>query len=164
MAEQRFDDACGSCRSVQGLLSLTNAPRILETPHWLVEHAHPTAIRGWLVLLLTRHCGAIHDLTADELASFGRLLGPVCQALRATLGAEKEYVVQFAEKEGFAHVHFHVIARLPDWPASLRGDRVFSGLGERVARPLPSEVVTPLALEIREQLLAQLPEAAPNGG
>ena len=47
----QFDDNCGSCQSVQGKISLTNAPRILETTHWLIEHVHPTSIQGWLVLV-----------------------------------------------------------------------------------------------------------------
>ena len=56
-------------------ISLTNAPRILETPHWIVEHGHPTEILGWLVLVLNRHCPAIHDLTAEELAALATCSG-----------------------------------------------------------------------------------------
>ncbi len=35
------------------------------------------------------------------------------------------YVAQFAEAEGFAHGHFHVVPRTADLPAELRGPRVF---------------------------------------
>jgi diadenosine tetraphosphate (Ap4A) HIT family hydrolase len=41
------------------------------------------------VLVLTRHCGAIYDLTPEEVGSFGHLLGLVCRAPRATLGAAR---------------------------------------------------------------------------
>ncbi len=151
---ERFDAQCMSCRAIRGEISLTNAPRILETPHWIVEHGHPTAIPGWLVLVLNRHCPAIHDLTAEELTAFGDVLRRVSQALHAILGAEKEYVVQFAEAEGHAHVHFHVIARLPDWPDTLKGMRVFSANGSKAANPLPSAVITPLAERLRDYILA----------
>jgi diadenosine tetraphosphate (Ap4A) HIT family hydrolase len=140
-----LDPQCQSCRAIRGEISLTNAPRILETPHWIVEHGHPTEILGWLVVVLNRHCPAIHDLTAGEFAAFSDVLGRVTRALHAVLGTEKEYVVQFAEATGHAHVHFHVIARLPDWPDTLRGVRVFSANGSKAIHLLPSAVTTPLA-------------------
>ena len=149
----RFDSSCNSCQAIQGRVSLTIAPRILETEHWIVEHLHPTAIKGWLVVVLNRHCSALHQLTSEEFEEFIRLLQLLCQALYDVLKTEKEYVIQLAEGEGFNHVHFHVIARLPEWPESLRGRRVFSGAGEQIENPLPGEVLIPLALEIREYLL-----------
>ena len=153
--EERFDPNCSSCQAIQGLISLTITPRILETPHWIVEHAHPTSIKGWLVMVLNRHCSALHQLTAEEFEEFSKLMPLLCQALHEILKTEKEYVVQFAEGEGFNHVHFHVIARLPDWLVSLKGRRVFSAAGDQVENPLSSEVLTPLALEIRDYLLAR---------
>jgi HAD superfamily hydrolase (TIGR01662 family) len=149
----QFDGNCSTCQSVQGKISLKNAPRILETTHWLVEHAHPTSVQGWLVLVLRRHALSLHELTPAEAAEFGRLLPLACQALHLTLQTEKEYVMQFAEKEGFGHVHFHVIARLPNWPDGLKGPAVFSGLGAQVENPLPAETTAPLALAIRDYLL-----------
>ena len=153
--KERFDPNCSSCQAIQGLISLTITPRILGTPHWIIEHAHPTSIKGWLIVVLNRHCSALHQLTAEEFQELGKLIPLICQALHEILKTEKEYVIQFAEGEGFNHVHFHVIARLPDWPASLKGRRVFSAHGDRVKNPLPGEVLTPLALEIRDCLLAR---------
>lgn len=71
--ESHFDPQCRSCQAIRGELSLTNAPRILESDHWIVEHGHPTAVLGWLVLVLNRHCGAIHDLTPTELEEVAHL-------------------------------------------------------------------------------------------
>jgi HAD superfamily hydrolase (TIGR01662 family) len=147
----RFDDQCVSCQSVQDKISLTNAPRILQTTHWLIEHVHPTSVRGWLVLVPRRHARALHDLTPAESAEFGRLLPLVCQALHHLLGTENEYVLQFAE--GVKHVHFHVVARLPDWPENLKGPDVFNGFGSTVEQPLSSQELTPLALAVRDYLL-----------
>lgn len=155
--KEKWDNNCKSCQAVQGLISLVATPRILETKHWVVEHGHPTALKGWLVVVLKRHCRAIHDLTAEETLEFGRLLPIICQALHEVLKTESEYVVQFAEGEGFHHVHFHMIARMPQWPESLRGRRVFDWMGEKVDNPLSGEDLTPLALEIREYMLEHLP-------
>ncbi|MCI0395647.1 MAG: HIT family protein [Chloroflexi bacterium] len=159
-AEQRSLDAyCLTCQAQQGFVLLTNAPRILETSHWRVEHAHPTSVRGWLVVALVRHAAALHELTAEEFASLGQLLPILCQALHEIVGSEKEYVMQFAEAAGHSHVHFHVIARLPEWPAELKGAHVFNGLGPKVDDPLLSDVLTPLALTIRQYILARWPAA-----
>jgi diadenosine tetraphosphate (Ap4A) HIT family hydrolase len=149
-----FDPRCRTCQAIRGELSLTNAPRILETPHWIVEHGHPTEILGWLVVVLNRHCTAIHDLTPKELSSFADVLGRATRALHAVLGTEKEYVVQFAEAEGHAHVHFHLIARLPNWPDTLKGVRVFSANGTKAANPLPSAVTTTLVEQLKDYLRA----------
>jgi diadenosine tetraphosphate (Ap4A) HIT family hydrolase len=44
-------------------------------------------------------------------------------------GCVKTYVVQFAEAEGFSHVHFHVIPRMAERPAERRGPGIFGLLG-----------------------------------
>ena len=132
MTNKAFDNDCGSCQAIQGLITLTNAPRILETPHWIIEHVHPTSVQGWLVIVLNRHCNALHQVTTDEFTSLGQLLQLVSQALHTILKTEKEYVIQLAEGKGFHHVHFHVIARLPDWPTSLTGPSVFNGFGSQI--------------------------------
>jgi hypothetical protein len=47
------------------------------------------------------------------------------QALHQVVGCQKTYIAQFAEAEGFAHVHFHIIPRSPDLAEELRGPRIF---------------------------------------
>ncbi len=148
----QYDDQCKSCKNLQGKISLSNAPRIFETSHWIIEHGDPTSIKGWLVLVLKRHCQALHELSEVEYSELSKLLKSVCEALHTLLDTEKEYVIQLAEMEGFHHVHFHVIARGKDWPEKLIGPRVFSGLGEKVDNPLPSDVTTPIALQIQSFL------------
>jgi diadenosine tetraphosphate (Ap4A) HIT family hydrolase len=152
-----FDPTCHSCQAERGIVSLTNAPVILRTEHWRVEHAHPTSVLGWLVVVLRRHRPALHNLTSDEWQQFSTLLPVLCQALHQTLGTEKEYVMQFAEHPRAQHVHFHVVARLPDWPEHLRGSYVFDALGSKIHNPLPSETTTPFALQLRTHLLQHLP-------
>jgi diadenosine tetraphosphate (Ap4A) HIT family hydrolase len=65
------------------------------------------------------------DVEADQLGTWQVRLS---QALHQVTGCAKTYVVQFAEAEGFAHVHFHIIPRLHDQPADRHGPRVFSYL------------------------------------
>lgn len=156
MQSIKYDQACKSCQAIQGHLSLTNVPRILETPHWIVEHIYPTSILGWLVLVINRHAAAVHDLTPDESRSLGEMTVLLCRALHDVLQTEKEYVAQWAEGPGFQHVHFHIIPRGPAWPEALKGPSVFSAMGAKVEDPLPAEVVAPIAAAIREYLRLRL--------
>ncbi len=155
--KEKWDENCKSCQAIRGLISITNTPRILETPHWIVEHVYPTSIKGWLVVVLNRHCRALHDLIDEELLEFGKLLKFLCGALHEVLQTESEYVIQFAEGEGYHHVHFHVIARLQRWPDTLRGRKVMDAAGSDVKNPLSSEELMPLVSEIREYLQKYLP-------
>jgi histidine triad (HIT) family protein len=142
--------SCATCRSIAGELSLTNAPRLDLDDHWLVEHAHPVAVPGWLVLVLRRHARALHDLTDDEAAGLGRWLPALTRALHAATGCDAEYVMQFAEAEDHRHVHVHLVARAPSWPADLRGPRVFAALepGEPVGADEATRVIEAVAAHI----------------
>jgi diadenosine tetraphosphate (Ap4A) HIT family hydrolase len=91
------------------------------SPYWRVAHAFDVAIPGWLVLLTRRHVTALDELTADEAAGLGPLLRALTAALREVTGCQKTYVALFAEAEGFAHVHFHVVPREPGLPAESAG-------------------------------------------
>ncbi|MGW1067117.1 HIT family protein [Streptomyces aureus] len=98
---------------------------VAHDEHWRVVHAFGTAVPGWLVLLPRRHVTAIHDLTDAEAASLGVWQVDLSRALRSVTGCAKTYVVQFAEAAGFAHVHFHVVPRMPDLRPEHRGPGVF---------------------------------------
>jgi len=150
--KQRWDEDCQSCQAVQGLITLSNTPRVFETAHWTVEHMNHTIIKGWLILTVKRHCRDIHDLTRVEADELGKLLPLVCRALHVTMKTECEYIMQLAEGEGFHHVHFHIVARMSDWPEELRGRRVFDGVGMGIKNPLSTEELLPLTLKIREYL------------
>ncbi|MBN1665695.1 MAG: hypothetical protein JW862_01350 [Anaerolineales bacterium] len=156
MSEAKYDPGCYSCQALQGLRSLTNTPRLYTGRFWVVEHAFPTAIRGWLVLVLKRHCRALHQLTNGEFEEFKHILSCAVQALHVELDSEKEYVMQFAEAPAFEHVHFHVVPRLPEWPADWRGPNVFRALGGDLTNPLNSadlaSLVQALQLAFEKQL------------
>jgi diadenosine tetraphosphate (Ap4A) HIT family hydrolase len=127
--------------------------RIHIGPRWRVAHAFGTALPGWLVVVPRRHVTALDELMPEEAADLGPLLSDVTAAMRSVLGCEKSYVALFAEAEGFAHVHFHVVPRQPDLPADLRGPRIFGLLGgdseRHVAEPVMDDIATSLANALR---------------
>jgi diadenosine tetraphosphate (Ap4A) HIT family hydrolase len=129
---------CYTCLANAGELCISPGPILYEGQHWKVEHAYPTRLIGWVVLVLERHAEAMHELSADECLEMGALIGLIAQALRAEMGCEKEYVACFAEADHFHHVHIHVVPRLADLPHDLQGPRSFALL-----KPAPGEAAAP---------------------
>lgn len=120
--------------------------------HWRVAHAFGTGTPGWLVLAPRRHVTAVAGLTDAEAAALGAWQVRLSRALHAVTGCGKTYIAQFAEAEGFAHVHFHIVPRADDLPAGLRGPRVFALLGRAPEDDLDEARRDGLALAIRRHL------------
>jgi diadenosine tetraphosphate (Ap4A) HIT family hydrolase len=132
-----------------------NAPpweRIASDEHWRVAHALNTAVPGWLVLVPRRHVTALAELTDAEAAALGSWQVRLSRALARVLGCQKTYIAQFAEAEGFAHVHFHVVPRPPDLARELRGPRIFQLLGATDDSRVGREEMTRLAAELAGEL------------
>jgi diadenosine tetraphosphate (Ap4A) HIT family hydrolase len=70
-------------------------------------------------------------------------------------GCRKTYVLLLAEKEGFGHVHFHVVPRAADLPEEFRGPRVFGLLGVPVHDQVPEEEQDRPAEELHGDLVAR---------
>jgi diadenosine tetraphosphate (Ap4A) HIT family hydrolase len=98
---------------------------IHRTEHWDLVHKFDTTLPGWLVLVLRRHIDAIDEMTASEARELGILIRQASIALKDVVGCAKTYVIQFAEHAEHPHVHFHIIPRMADMPADLRGVNVF---------------------------------------
>lgn len=143
---------CLVCANNERIDALPPRERIAVDPYWRVAHAFGTGLPGWLVLLPRRHVTAIAELTSAEAATLGTWQVRLSQALHAVTRCAKTYVAQFAEAEGFGHVHFHIIARSADLPAQLRGPRVFGLLGRPDDEDLGTGQRDCLALRIREHL------------
>jgi diadenosine tetraphosphate (Ap4A) HIT family hydrolase len=124
------------------------AERIYVDEFWRVAHAFDSSLAGWLIVVPRRHVEAIAELTPAEAASLGTVLHRASIALTNTLRCQKTYVMQFAEAEGFSHVHFHVVPRMADLPEEHRGPRIFHYLGQSPA----------LSLAARNQLAERLAE------
>jgi diadenosine tetraphosphate (Ap4A) HIT family hydrolase len=112
--------------------------RIAADELWRVAHAFNAAIPGWLVLIPRRHVTSLTELTDAEAAVLGSWQVRLSRALQTVLGCQKTYVAQFAEAEGFSHVHFHIVPRQPDLARELRGPRIFQLLGP-ADRPVVSD-------------------------
>jgi diadenosine tetraphosphate (Ap4A) HIT family hydrolase len=141
------DASCLTCAN-NNQPDLAPRERIYVGPRWRVAHAFGTALPGWVVLVPRRHVTALDELTPDESADLGPLLSHLSAAMRTVLGCAKTYVALFAEAEGFAHVHFHVIPRAADLPDGLQGPRVFGLLGGDPARHVPEPVMDEVAASL----------------
>ncbi len=82
-----------------------------------MEHAYPSRLLGWMVIVLRRHAESLHELSGDEFQELGEVIERTVRALHRVSSCAKEYVACYAELEHFQHVHFHVVPRAADLPA-----------------------------------------------
>ncbi|WP_420037469.1 HIT family protein [Streptomyces sp. cg28] len=143
---------CYPCANEARFDDLPPRERIAHDAHWRVAHSFTSALPGWLVLLPRRHVTAVHDLGDTEAATLGRWQVAVSRALRTVTGCAKTYVVQFAEADGFAHVHFHIVPRAVVLPAAQRGPGVFELLRRPEREWVTPEQADEIALAIRAHL------------
>ncbi len=120
--------ACGTCQANRGELRAPGGI-IYDDGLWRLEHAlEPVPLAGWLVLKPLRHVESMADLTSEEAAAFGPLVARVTAAIEHLLAPARTYLCLFAEADGFAHIHFHLIPRAPDLPREYHGPRIFEHL------------------------------------
>jgi diadenosine tetraphosphate (Ap4A) HIT family hydrolase len=132
---------CYTCRSISGEHRISPGPTIYDGCYWMLEHAYPTRLKGWLVIVLKRHAEALHELTRDEFIELGELQALAVKLLHETLDSAKEYSACFAEKDGFQHIHFHIVARSRDLPDQLKGTKIFAMINTTEAEALPREEI-----------------------
>lgn len=143
---------CYTCHNNHRIDTLPPRECVAADDHWRITHAFDTGLPGWLVLVPRRHVASIADLTDDEAASLGTWQVRLSRALRSVTGCSKTYVAQFAEKEGFAHVHFHVVPRMPDLPYDRRGPRIFAYLDAPEDQRINEQQQDEFAAALRAQL------------
>jgi diadenosine tetraphosphate (Ap4A) HIT family hydrolase len=114
------------------------------TQHWRLT-AHRSALPGWMLLIPRRHVRSISELDDAAAAQLGPLLRAPSRVHLAEFGAEKTYVMQFAE--GVAHAHFSLVPRRADLPADRRGPAVSAY--NTVNEPLGDAERDALTLRIR---------------
>ena len=61
---------CLTCLSNNGIRRISPGETIYSGKYWNVEHAYPSALLGWLVIVLKRHTGKLHELTPAVLRAF----------------------------------------------------------------------------------------------
>lgn len=114
---------CPLCRVNDEVRAGTAPPRerLHATSHWRLT-AHRSALPGWMLLVPLRHLESLEELTEEEAAELGPLLQRATWLMVTELGAEKSYVMQFAE--GTRHAHFSLVPRMRDLPPDRRGAAV----------------------------------------
>jgi diadenosine tetraphosphate (Ap4A) HIT family hydrolase len=143
---------CLTCRSISGERRISPGPTIYEGHFWLLEHAYPTRLKGWLVIVLKRHVAALHELTREEFRELGDLQALAVKLLHETFDSAKEYSVCFAEKEGFQHIHFHIVAIPRDLPDELKGTKVFAMINVTELEALPREEIKAFCEQLRSHV------------
>jgi diadenosine tetraphosphate (Ap4A) HIT family hydrolase len=141
---------CYAC-SQSALLDLPVRERVRVMPGWRIAHDFNTSLPGWLIVVPTRHVESLDELTTEEAETMGLLLRQASAALKKVTGCRKTYVMMFAEKAGFTHVHFHVVPRMDDIPDDRVGPGVFAYLQE-----------TPLSEHRRDELAVEIVSSWPS--
>jgi diadenosine tetraphosphate (Ap4A) HIT family hydrolase len=143
---------CFSCEQSSRVGSLPPREEIYVDDVWRVAHAIGCALPGWLVVMPRRHITVLDELDGAELAPLGPLLGRLTTALRTLTGCAKTYVALFAEAEGFSHLHFHVVPRMPDFTAEQRGPRSLHAFLDAGERAVPEAEMDRIALSLQAEL------------
>lgn len=147
---------CLSCLSLQGIQRISPGSYIYEGLSWVVDHAYPTSLKGWLVIVLKRHVEALHDLTHEEFRELADIQYRLAQVMRSRASIEKEYMMCFSEAEHFHHVHIHFVAKPQDLPQEVKGPRIFSYLNVDQQSVIPPSEIKALCEELKEALIQQL--------
>jgi diadenosine tetraphosphate (Ap4A) HIT family hydrolase len=146
------DETCWSCLANEGTRRISPGPTIYEGEYWVLEHAYPTKLKGWLVVVLKRHAEALHALTYDEFAELAIIQARATKLLFEVLDCEKEYIMALAEAEHFHHVHVHIVPRARDLPPSLIGTGIFALLGDNaIDDAVPPEEIKAFCEVLRDQ-------------
>lgn len=151
MAVLEFVPGCYACDQ-QAAEAIPPREDVVHTDHWRVALAFNSTLPGWLVVLPNRHVTRLAEVSAEAALELGGLLRRLDAALAEVTGCVKTYLMQFAEAEGFEHLHVHVVPRMAEQPDDVRGPRVFGYLTEDTARWIPTAERDDLAVRIRRAL------------
>ena len=120
--------SCYSCLSNTGENRISPGMPIYEGNYWIVEHAYPSGLLGWIVIVLKRHCEELHNLEKDEWKELSEIQYRLLKSLKKELDISKEYIACFAEIEGFKHIHLHVIPKTNAYDEDNKGTKAFQYL------------------------------------
>ena len=141
---------CISCSSNSRKKRISPAEPVYKGKHWIVEHAYPCGMVGWLVMLPKRHVESLHELRDAENREFGIVFPKVIKALHKETKCEKEYIFQIAKAEGFKHVHFHIVSRPKKLPKKYEGSNIFKLKND--VKILSKEKIIKFCNNVRERL------------
>lgn len=116
---------CYSCLDLSGKRRICPGQTIYKGKYWNIEHAYPSGVLGWLVIVLKRHCESLHELSKEEFVELHVIQKKIIVELHKYLNTKKEYVVCFSEGEHFNHIHFHIIPKTEEFLDENKGVNVF---------------------------------------
>ena len=143
---------CRVCQSLEGIERISPGPFIYEGQYWLVDHAYPTSLKGWLVIVPKRHVEALHELSHEEFRELADIQYRLAHVMQSRASIEKEYMMCFSEGEHFHHVHIHFVAKPGDLPQEAKGPRIFSYLKDDQQSAVPPDEIKALSEELKELL------------
>ena len=147
-----MNDICLSCLSNSGEKRISPGEIIYNGNYWLVEHAYPTGLLGWIVIVLKRHLEELHCLTRDEWIELGEIYFSLLKAIKKILDPGKEYLCCFSEGEGFKHIHFHVIPKTESFDEMYSSSRSFMYLKVNEDESVNKESIIELCSKIKNEM------------
>jgi diadenosine tetraphosphate (Ap4A) HIT family hydrolase len=143
---------CLICKSNSGEKRISPGPTIYEGKYWLVEHAYPTKIKGWIVIVLKRHSEALHDLSVEEFRELSIIESKIVHLQSIAMNCEKEYISCYAEKGQFNHIHFHIFAKPRELSQEFIGINSFKLINIIEEESIPKEEIIRICSELHEQI------------
>jgi len=145
---------CRSCLSLMGEQPISPGPVIYDGTYWMVEHAYPTRMRGWLVILLKRHVEALHELNKVEFIELAEIEYKLAQIMGQLSQVEKEYLFCTGEGEGFQHLHLHFVPKPKGTLPGLIGAGIFQLLGVEKEDAIPLEEIVAVSQKYRDKYMS----------
>jgi diadenosine tetraphosphate (Ap4A) HIT family hydrolase len=143
---------CLICKSNSGEKRISPGPTIYDGKYWLVEHAYPTKIKGWLVIVLKRHSEALHNLSVEEFQELSIIESKIVHLEFIALNCEKEYISCYAEKGQYNHIHFHVFAKPRELSQEYIGTKSIKLIDTNEEEAIPKEEIIRICNELHEQI------------
>ena len=147
MAEQE----CLVCKSISGEQRISPGQIIYENAYWLIEHAYPTALKYWLVIVLKEHKEALHELTLSQIYDLQSIMRKAIPIIREMTGCQKEYVLCLGESPAFQHLHIHIVPRIEDMSEEFKGTKIFQYLKVPADQMVPQEEIKKICQELAEE-------------
>ncbi|MDQ2714421.1 MAG: HIT domain-containing protein [Chloroflexota bacterium] len=144
---------CLVCRALSGEKRISPGPTIYDGRYWVVEHAYPTSLKGWLVIDLKRHAEALHELSLEEFRELAEIQHRLAQVMHSYAHSAKEYTMCFSEGQHFEHIHFHFVPRSADIAQELKGFRIFALLNADEQAAVPEAEVRAFCDEFAEKYM-----------
>ncbi len=143
---------CLSCLSNNGEKRISPGEQIYNGSYWVVEHAYPSGLLGWIVIVLKRHSEELHELTLDEWHELGEINFSLLKTIKKTLNPAKEYLCCFSEGEGFKHIHFHIIPKTESFDEMYSNSRSFMYLKVSADESVSKESIIQLCSTLKNEM------------